>query len=425
MNLSVLLHGAIVAHVERTSGTYRLRYTSTYGRRSTMPPTPLSFQFPVSGQLFTGPEVERFLWSLLPESDSARSAAARMYGVQAGDPLSLLGAIGKDCAGAIQLCSADEVSAVLSDQGDLLRASDGDIEQRLANLRMLGQASWIMEGEHWSLPGMQEKFAIRRQGDRWWWATGSQPTTHIVKPGVLTAKHQALVEHLSMRAAAILGLDVASTRFLDFKSERAIVVERFDRTWNSDGGLTRHHQEDLCQALGVAEKYESRGGPCAIDLIEVLRDASASPAQARRNVARFVAGLIFNTIVAAPDAHARNYSVRLQGDDVDLTPLYDVATGLAYDTRGESGRELSMSIGGEFDAEKIGRAQWGDFARAARLDPDAVLTQVDATVDSVAAAFRQACSELRDADWDRQLSEVSARLLPRLDQHIAALKALQ
>ena len=419
MSLTVLLHGEVVARVGRTpAGTCELVYAPSLRHKHGDVQTPLSLAFPINGQRFTGDKVETFLWSLLPENDSARAEAAAIYGANTRDPLSLLTAIGKDCAGAIQLCLADEVEKVRADDGELVPASDADIEHRLAELKMRNELSWVMPGEHWSLPGMQEKFGLRRHASQWWWAHGSQPTTHIVKPGVRDAQHQALIEHVSMRASALLGLPTAATTFTDFKSERAIVVERFDRSPGPDGALQRRHQEDLCQALGTAQKHESYGGPTAVEIVQFLRDASASAGQARDNVAAFVDGLIFNSIIAAPDAHARNYSIHLSGDNVELSPLYDVASGWAYDAPPGRERTLSMSIGGEFNPEAIEHQHWRVFAQSARLDDVAVVERVKAIAAGTPQAFETALAELGGTDWDGQVTAVSRRLLPNLERAV-------
>lgn len=65
-----------------------------------------------------------------------------------------------------------------------------------------------------------------------------------------------------------LGFDVATVKLATFReddsTERALVVERFERRWRNDKqGLIRLPQEDMCQATGTApnQKYESEGGP--------------------------------------------------------------------------------------------------------------------------------------------------------------------
>lgn len=408
-HVAVLLGDRQIAHLERTrSQVVRLTYESDPGT------TPLSLSLPITTRVHTGPVVEQFLWGLLPDNDGALTEVERQHGADPRDPLSLLSAIGKDCAGAAQFCPDDEVAATLARTGTLEPYTDTDIEMRLAELGMDETASWTMAGEHWSLGGTQAKFALRQQDGRWYIAQGAEPTTHIVKPGVHKLKSQALIEHASMRAAEHLGLLVAHTEYTEFKSENAIVITRFDRPSDQHGTVTRLHQEDLCQALGTAKKYEEHGGPSAANIIEVLRQQSPTPSRALANVAQFTDGLIFNTVIGAPDAHARNYAVMLDGEDVHLAPLFDVATGLAYTAR--DARKSSMSIGGDFDLDTIDADSWCRFAESASLDPEAVLGRARELADLAPAAVERALGEIED-DHDGTVTEVRARLVTPLRHH--------
>ncbi|MFD2768719.1 HipA domain-containing protein [Cellulomonas phragmiteti] len=284
-------------------------------------------------------------------------------------------------------------------------------------MRIDEDSSWSMPGEHWSLGGTQPKFALRRLGDEWYAAQGAEPTSHILKPGVRGVKAQSLVEHISMRAAAACGVDVAVTEHMDFLSETAVVVTRFDRA-DRDGSLVRRHQEDLCQSLGTAEKYQEYGGPGAGDIIRLLRERSATASTARSNVQRFVDGLVFNSVVAAPDAHARNYAVLLTGDDVHLAPLFDVATALPYDPTSR-GRALSMSIDDEYVAERITRTHWMRFADEHGLDADHVVQRAQEITDIAPRAMLDALGEVDD--WDGSAVELRERLTSALDTYLPTL----
>jgi serine/threonine-protein kinase HipA len=415
--LAVILEGAPIGRVERTrSNVLRFTYDDTTLASTRL--TPLSLSMPRGGRRrFVGERVEGFLRALIPESDGALAALARQHrGLDRHDLLSVLDAIGKDCPGAVQFCAPDGLEEVLARSGRLVPVSPADIEQRLAELRLDESASWTMREEHWSLGGTQAKFALRREGDAWFEADGAQPTTHILKPGVRGLRSQSVVEHVSMRAAAQCGVSVAPTEHLEFKSESAVVIARFDR--RRDGSrLVRLHQEDLCQALGVSEKYEEHGGPSAHDVIELLRERSRNKADAEANVSRFVDQLVYNTVVAAPDAHARNYAVLLEGERVTLAPAFDVATGLAYDVVGE--RRLSMSIGGEFRAEKIGRRNWVAFATENGIDSGRVIARVHELAEHVPAAMLAALDEIDD--WDGSVSRLRGRLERSLDAHLSRL----
>lgn len=416
--LTVLLSGRVVAQVERTrAGVLRLTYERDARGASD---TPVSLSLPPTVGTFTGEAVEAFLWGLLPDNDRALRAIAARYGADSRDPLSMLDAVGKDCAGAVQFCRPEDVDSVVGREETLVPLSDSDIEMRLAELRTDEDAGWVMPGEHWSLGGSQQKFALRRRGGRWFEAQGAAATSHILKPGIRALRAQALLEHVSMRAAAACGATVATTRYTAFKSEAAIVVSRFDREPGAGDTLRRAHQEDLCQALGVTEKYEDRGGPAATRVIRLLRDTARTAADATANVERFVDALVLNTVIAAPDGHARNYAVLLDGDAVRLAPLYDVASGLAYQP-GRDGRALAMSVGGEFRADAVTGTHWRRLAAENRLDADAVIARVHGYAETVPSAMRAALDEIED--WDGSARELADRLLPAVERYAADVAA--
>lgn len=413
--LAVILSGRHVAELTRTrAGALRLTYLDDVRRAGG---TPLSLSLPTAIATHVGPPVTAFLRGLLPESDAALDAIGRRHRIDTRDELALLSVIGMDCAGAVQFCQADQIEATIRREGSLQECSVGDIEIRLDEMDTDENASWTMPGEHWSLGGTQQKFALRRQHDRWYVAQGSEATTHIIKPGIRKMKAQALDEHASMRAARIVGIDAAYTEYTSFRSQDAIVVSRFDRAGVDGDLVVRLHQEDLCQALGQDEKYESDGGPSALDIIRMLREVSETAGAARRNVERFVDGLIYNTVIGAPDAHARNYAVLLDGDSVNLAPIYDVASGFAYDPPASGRRVVSMSVGGVFELDGIGRDAWSRFADAAGLDVDRTVDRVAELAALVPEALASALEDIDD--YEGHVSALRERLLSGLAARVA------
>ncbi|KGM13419.1 HipA domain-containing protein [Cellulomonas bogoriensis] len=406
--LAVLLGGHVVATVTRARpGTLRLTYTGEGDG------TPLSLSLPPETSPHVGAPVHVFLDALLPESGGVRAAIGRAHGADPSDLLDLLAAVGQDCAGAVQLCPPHQVDSTLERGGSLEPCSDGEIEARLDAMELDEDASWVMPGEHWSLGGTQGKVALRRHAGAWFIAHGAEPTTHILKPGIRRLRAQALIEHVSMRAAHLIGLDVAGTEYATFKSQDAIVVTRFDRFADDAGIVQRRHQEDMCQALGTDAKYEEYGGPSVADITRLLREVSPTPAAARTNVTRFLDGVIYNTVIGAPDAHGRNYAVLLDGEAVTVAPLYDVATGLAYD-QPEERRLASMRIGGTFTFGQMDADAWRRLADEVQVDGDALLTRARQIADAAPAAAQTALDELTG---DPDVDEVRHRLVERLESH--------
>ena len=100
---------------------------------------------------------------------------------------------------------------------------------------------------------------------------------------------------------------------------------------------------------------------------------------------------------------------------VQLAPLYDVATGLAYEAR--ENRVLSMSVGGQFAVDRIGRPEWERFAEQNRLDGQAVVRRALQMAETVPDAMREALDEVDD--WDGTVGELRRRLIPAVDAHMS------
>ena len=163
------------------------------------------------------------------------------------------------------------------------------------------------------------------------------------------------------------------TRVARFGDESAVVVDRYDRQ-ERNSEILRVHQEDLCQALGVAPsaKYQNEGGPGPADIAKLLRDAMP-PRIADDAVRRFADALIWNWLIAGTDAHAKNYSLLLAQDQVRLAPLYDIASALPYGTH-EKKLRLAMKIGGDYGVFPD-RTPWPGASRDLGLDADILLAR--------------------------------------------------
>ena len=310
---------------------------------------PLSSAMPLSTRTYKDKIVRPYLWGLLPEDSTTRKSVATNAGISPNNPFALLGVIGLDCPGAVQFCQ--QYTDALREEL-LVPVNEHEIARRLKAGRE-EDCGWIAHGEHWSLGGQQNKFALRKRGGNWFSCEGAAATTHIFKSGVRGLSHQALNEYVCMHLATECGIDTARVEYLEFKDDKgiepAIVVERYDRIRDGDCVL-RLHQEDLCQALGCLpeNKYTIYGGPSSADIIELLQ---LTGAESHRNVARFLQMLFFNYLIAATDAHAKNYSLMLDSCGAHrLAPLYDVASIAPYiadDSWRNNPPKLAMSIGGE------------------------------------------------------------------------------
>ena len=255
MRLDVLIEGRLAGEVDLTNHDIAgFRYRDEYLRGPS--PTPLSIRLPtVSDAPVSAPWLANWLEGLLPESSRVRRDWCDTNGVDEDLPLHLLGtSVGADCAGAVQFCQPEATEELLSGTGSLVTLTD-DEARWLRSLRAnpaYRPQRWTTD-VGWSLSGMQPKVAWRRVGEGWAVARGREPTSHIVKVTRLEYEHEALIEHLTLRTAARLGIPSARTSIIEWDDVEAIAVDRFDRSRHtSTSPLVRIHQEDFCQAAGAA-----------------------------------------------------------------------------------------------------------------------------------------------------------------------------
>ena len=224
---------------------------------------PLSHSLPLREEGFGRNESRGFFAGILPEQHQ-REVIAKNLGVSAGNDFALLDRIGGECAGAVTFLP--EGQKPLEQKQEYRTLSPRELAEILRTLPrrplMAGD-----EGVRLSLAGAQEKLAIHQSPEGISIPLGGAPSTHILKPAI--ERFQGLVynEAFCMRLAGVMGLSVAPVEVGNIEGIDYLLVERYDRHWESGGKsgsqkLNRVHQEDFCQALGIVpeKKYRTREG---------------------------------------------------------------------------------------------------------------------------------------------------------------------
>ena len=291
---------------------------------------PVSLSLPLQENRYSGAPVMAVFDNLLPDSDLIRRRVAERVGAEGVDAFSLLSQIGRDCIGALQFLPDEQEPQPMSE----LTGEPVDEAQIGAILSDLDLAPLGIRREkdfRISVAGAQEKTALLRKGGQWIEPTGTTPTTHIIKPQIgrlpngMDLSDSVENEYLCLKLMEAFGLRAANVKMAQFGDKKALVVERFDRRWTSDGRLIRLPQEDCCQALSVVptQKYQNEGGPGISDVMDLLL-GSDDPNKDRYDF--FKANILF-WLLGATDGHGKNFSVSLlPGGRFRMTPLYDVLT---------------------------------------------------------------------------------------------------
>lgn len=395
--LTAWLYGTPTAVVDRDGhGLMRLRYAPGYDGM------PLSVRLPVRTPPYLEKDLKPFLAGLLPDDREARAAMGEGEGVGPGNVMGLLSLMGRDCPGAVSFLGVGEDPVPRA--SDYVEVDEGVLGLRLSELMDGGEASWQARAEHWSLGGFQPKIALARFDGRWYSCEGDAATTHILKPGIKGMAFQSLVEHVTMRACALMGVEVANTEYLDGLG--AVCIERFDRVVRRPFDVVRIHQEDLCQACGILpeNKYTENGGPGAPDIAAAIDRFSDDPDTDKK---AFFLMVVANHLLGAPDGHAKNFSLLEYPDGgVRLAPMYDCASGLPYD--GPRDRRVAMGIGGVSAVGRLGIGAVTRMAKACDLNGDWCAAKVADLSKGLPDAVATALNEVSDVSG---VEELRIRLL--------------
>jgi serine/threonine-protein kinase HipA len=384
--LHVWLSGSCVGELQQDDdGQLRFRYLEEW--LSHVEAAPLSVSLPLQKEAFPQKQARPFFAGLLPE-ETNRDLIAKMFGVSKNNDFALLDRIGGECAGAVSLLPVGATPAVSKPPSyhffdeEALSKMFSELPKRPL---MVGET-----GLRLSLAGAQSKIAVARLGDAYALPIDNAPSTHILKPSSPHFAGLVENEYFCMKLAAAVGLTVAEVRVGQAGSTSYLEVDRYDRRLHPDGGVDRLHQEDFCQALGIAPefKYQAEGGPGFKRCFELVRTVSSAPAL---DLLLLFDAAVFNFLIGNGDAHGKNFSLLYGGSGVRLAPLYDLVCTQAYP---ELSRAMAMKIGGERDPGRIRASNWSKFAEEAGLGAAAALRRLRAfaertlqAVDQVSASF--------------------------------------
>jgi serine/threonine-protein kinase HipA len=330
--LIVLLNGREAGTLRNERGKSSFTYADSW--RASDDAFPLSMSMPQSAKDHSHRTVEPFIWGLLPDNDDVLKSWGKKFQVSQRNAFDLLSYVGEDCAGAIQFVAAEKIGSILPDappEPDWLTTEQ--LAERLRIVRRDASAGRLGKDQgQFSLAGAQPKTALFFDGTNWGTTSGRTATTHILKPASIEFQGHAENEHLCLRLAGALGLEVAHSNVLQIEDVPTIVIERYDRIIVRDAAekrkshaaalraealirraqndvgaerdsnelerearedfdlaeklfkeaettfVARLHQEDFCQALSIHPtlKYQNQGGPSAKQIVETIRSNVSS-----------------------------------------------------------------------------------------------------------------------------------------------------
>jgi serine/threonine-protein kinase HipA len=266
-----------------------------------------------------------------------------------------------------------------------------------------------------SLAGVQLKFSGMRSGERALTIPVSgSGGDWIVKlpdqrfPGVPANEHATMSwarasgidvpEFELIEVSQITGLDLVG---LGMREAQALAVRRFDRPQPGH----RVHIEDFAQIVGVypAAKYTKINYEGLGRLILAIASRSAFEEYLRR--------LVFMLASGNADAHLKNWSlIYRDGHTAELSPAYDLVSTIQYITDDT----LALNLGGSKKWGAVSVATFDRLAVKLRLEPLAVRSIIEETVEKVLRSWR-----LDGANFGFTLEQRD-----RLDRHLADIPLL-
>lgn len=335
MNLDIYLDGKHIGRtVPRSRGAkFAIDYSESVREAVPDESILLSCSLPTPGP--SGSRNARaFMEGLLPEGQALGVMAARVRGVQldsdGGSPAepqdvtNLLAVYGRECAGAVVLVPEGEEAPGHGSYRELTRR---EVAHLIAGLPNNPLGSDPAGGIRMSLAGNQPKLLLARVGGTWYQPVDGAATTHIVKPSdawPLSADNEAIV----MAIARTVGLTESEAWVEDFGGARSLVAQRFDRVVDPvSNTVTRRHQEDMCQAVGLRPRDKYSIGRPSQRMATLLRSV---PTAAGTDARTLFAQVVFRAIVGDEDGHGKNYGLIIADGQVALSPLYDSLSTMAY-----------------------------------------------------------------------------------------------
>jgi serine/threonine-protein kinase HipA len=303
----------------------------------------ISLSLPLSHRVYSDQETRAFFSALLPD-DRVRTKIAQELGISSENDFALLEILGGDCAGSVSLQKNLKLKTANKKAKELN-------EQQIQNILGLLKTKPLLTkfGIRLSLAGAQSKIALLFKNRKFYLPGSHDITTHIIKPNIEGFQDSVYNEYFCMKLAQLCELNVADVELKNSESNPYLIITRYDRHRAGNGRLSRIHQEDFCQAMGIlpTKKYQKEGGPGVKACVTLLDKYASQPAHDKLH---FIDSFLFNFFIGNNDAHAKNFSLIHNATGVHLAPLYDILSTEIYT---KLSREMAMKFGSKYQAHKI------------------------------------------------------------------------
>lgn len=206
-----------------------------------------------------------------------------------------------------------------------------------------------------SIQGVQAKLSARLRVKEQRFALVDQGGQYILKPQTADFDEVPENEDLTMRLAALAGIEVPLHGLL-YGRDAALTyfIKRFDRT----GRKGKVHVEDFAQLSGRNRETKYRSS--MEQVARVIDTYCTFPAIEKVKLLRLT---LFNFLVGNEDMHLKNFSIIHRKEVVMLTPAYDLLNTTIVLPKPEE--ELALPLNGR--KNKLTRSDFMDYFGVERL----------------------------------------------------------
>lgn len=199
---------------------------------------------------------------------------------------------------------------------------------------------------------------------------------HIAKLSVSTDPYPVVkAEAVGLELARRVGLDVPASRLIRSLGRDVLLVERFDRI----GGSRRMMVSGLTM-LGLDERFARHA--TYPDILDVLQRHGSDPEVGHRLFER----IVLNIAIGNNDDHARNHAAFWDGEELTLTPAYD----LCPQARSGETSKQAMALDRDGKRRESSLAVCVEEAGVYGLDRNEALDVVNAQLDTINESWDQA-----------------------------------
>lgn len=363
---------------------------------------PLSQSLPLQTAEFSQQDSLPFFSGILPEGDVKHRISDFLH-ISETSTFKLLQELGGDCAGMISILPESEqnfsAASYPLNENFYEKISNETLLEFIQNEnnRPLLKAR---EELRLSLAGAQEKLPLAYFDGCFYLPKNGAPSTHILKPtgnGELVSL--AANEYICMQLARNVGLSVPESALCRIGSQTFFLIERYDR-WREANRISRLHQEDMCQALGILSdhKYQNDGGPGIFDIYNLLKQKATIPLLDTRRYLQYV---LFNLIIGNCDAHGKNYSLLYEGSVLKLSPIYDVVCTVVYPSLT---KKMSMKIGKHYEIERITKDDLRFMADEIGLRQTVLVDMYSNLLERVIKSFEKLTDDISLVNFEKAIS---------------------